>query len=38
MATYSSVESWKFVGLLLIVGLVLFGIEKLILKTASSKA
>lgn len=38
MASYSSVESWKFVGLLLIVGLVLFGIEKLILKTTSEKA
>ena len=38
MATYSSVESWKFVGLLLIVGLILFGIEKLILKTTSEKA
>lgn len=37
MATYSSVQSWKFVGLLLIVGLVLFGIEKLILKTTSAE-
>jgi amino acid transporter len=37
MATYSSVESWKFVGLLLIVGLVLFGIEKLILKTTKTE-
>jgi len=38
MASYSSLESWKFVGGLLAVGLVLFGIEKLILKTASSEA
>jgi amino acid transporter len=38
MASYSSAESWKFVGGLLAVGLVLFGIEKLILKTTSSKA
>lgn len=38
MASYSSVESWKFVGGLLVVGLVLFGIEKLILKTTSEKA
>lgn len=37
MATYSSVESWKFVGGLLVVGLILFGIEKLILKTTSEK-
>ena len=38
MASYSSIESWKFVGGLLAVGLILFGIEKLILKTASTKA
>ena len=38
MASYSSIESWKFVGGLLVVGLILFGVEKLILKTASTKA
>lgn len=38
MASYSSAESWTFVAGLLAVGLVLFGIEKLILKTTSSKA
>jgi len=38
MATYSSAESWKFVAGLLSVGLVLFGIEKLILKTASAES
>lgn len=38
MATYSSVESWKFVGGLLVVGLILFGIEKLVLKSTSEKA
>jgi len=37
MASYSSIESWKFVGGLLVVGLVLFGIEKLILKTTSAE-
>jgi len=38
MASYSSAESWKFVAGLLSVGLVLFGIEKLILKTASAES
>lgn len=31
MASYSSAESWQFVGILLAVGLVLFGVEKLAL-------
>ncbi|NIS91271.1 MAG: amino acid permease [Woeseiaceae bacterium] len=37
MAWHSSLESWIFVGQLLVVGLVLFGIEKLILGRNKSK-
>jgi len=35
MASYSSAQSWIFVGKLLVVGLVLFGLEKLILSKTS---
>ena len=36
MASYSSAESWRFTGGLLLVGLALFGLEKLILRNRSS--
>jgi amino acid transporter len=38
MASYSSAESWKFVLGLLAVGMVLFGIEKLVLGKARQKS
>jgi hypothetical protein len=35
MASYSSAESWRFVAGLLAVGLVLFGLEKLVLRKSA---